>query len=89
MKKFISGVLVGVVLSTIIFVPVLLSERHYKFEFGQKNGIVAGRLEAADAIEKEFGRYEGDGPHKVVFSVKTTDVVSIETNGVKTVRVIP
>jgi hypothetical protein len=89
MKKFILGVFIGVAISAIVFVPFLFSERRDKFEFGRKNGIVAGRLEAADALEKEFGRYDGHTPYKVLFSVKTTDVVSTETNGVRTVRVIP
>ena len=89
MKKFALGVLCGIVAASLLFVPLLLSERRDKFEFGRKNGINAGRFEAADALEKEFGRYDGKTPYKVLFSVKTTDVVSTETNGVRTVRVIP
>ncbi len=89
MRKFILGVFVVVAISAIVFVPLLLTERRDKFEFGRKNGIVAGRFEAADALQKEFGPYDGHAPYKVVFSVKTTDVVSTETNGVRTVRVIP
>ncbi|HEX5219121.1 MAG TPA: hypothetical protein VFZ59_06100 [Verrucomicrobiae bacterium] len=89
MKKFTLGVLVGIAISAFTFVPFLLRERREKFQFGRTNGIVAGRFEAADALEKEFGRYDGHAPYKVLFSVKTTDVVSMETNGVKTVRVIP
>ena len=89
MKKFISGVFVGVAISTVIFVPLLLSERRDKFEFGRNAGIVAGRFEATDALFKEFGLYDGHTPYKVLFSVKTTDVISTETNGIRTVRVIP
>ena len=89
MKKFGLGVFCGIVGASLLFVPVLLRERRDKFEFGRKNGMVAGRLDAAHALEKEFGRYDGHMPYKVLFSVKTTDVVSTETNGVRTVRVIP
>ena len=89
MPKFMLGVIVGIALGATVFWPLLLSERHNKFEFGRTNGIVAGRFEAADALEKEFGRYDGRSPYKVLFSVKSTDVISIETNGIKTVRVIP
>lgn len=89
MRKFFLGVFVGIAISAIILVPLLRSERRNKFDFGRKNGIVAGRFEAADALEKEFGRYDGHAPYKVLFSVKTTDVISTETNGVKTVRIIP
>jgi hypothetical protein len=89
MKKFTFGGFVGIAISVIVFVPLRLSERRNKFEFGRNNGIVAGRFEAADALEKEFGLYDGHTPYKVLFSVKTTSVVSMETNGVRTVRVIP
>jgi hypothetical protein len=89
MKKFALGVLVGMAISAVIFVPLLRGERKDKFEFGRTNGIIAGRFEAAEVLEKEFGRYDGHAPYKVLFSVKTTDVVSTETNGVKIVRVIP
>ena len=86
MRKFLLGVSVGIAVSAIGFVPLLFSERRDKFSFGLKNGVVAGRFEAAYALEKEFGRYDGHAPYRVLFSAKTTDVVSTETNGVKTVR---
>jgi hypothetical protein len=89
MKKFSIGIIAGIAMSAAIFVPLLRSERHDKFEFGRKNGINAGLFQAADAIQKELGCYDGHSPYKVLFSVKTTDVVSTETNGVKTIRVIP
>jgi hypothetical protein len=89
MRKFFLGMFVGIAISAAVFVPLLLSERRDKFDFGRKNGIVAGRFEAADALEKEFGRYDCHAPYKVLFSVKTTEVVATETNGVRTIRVIP
>ena len=89
MKKFTLGVFFGLAISAILFVPLLLKDGRDKFQFGLSNGKVAGRQEAADILEKEFGRYDGQVPYKVLFSVKTTDVVSTETNGVRTVRVIP
>ena len=89
MRKFLLGVLVGLVSSAICIPGLLISEGRSKFLFGRTNGIVAGRFEAADALEKEFGRHDGKTPYKVLFSVKTTDAVSTVTNGVKTVRVIP
>jgi len=64
-------------------------DRHDSFESGHKSGIVAGHFEVADALQKEFGLYDGHSPYKVLFSEKTTDVISIETNGIKKVRVIP
>ena len=89
MRKFLLGVFVGTVVSAIAFVPLFLSERRDKFDYGRKHGMVAGRFEAADALGKEFGYYDRHSPYKVLFSVKSSDVISIETNGVKTVRIIP
>jgi len=89
MKNFLIGLVVGIAVSMAIFIPLLRSERKDKFEFGRKNGINAGLFQAADSIQKELGCYDGHGPFKVLFSVKTTDVVCTETNGIKTIRVIP
>jgi hypothetical protein len=89
MRKFLLGVFVGVVVSAVAFVPLFLSERRDKFNYGRENGMVAGRFRALDALGNEFGWYDRHSPYKVVFSVKGGDVISVETNGVKTVRVIP
>ena len=90
MLKYFSIFLVGFVCASLLFLFVILPKQaHDKFEFGRTNGIRAGHFEAADALQKEFGLYDGHSPYKVLFSEKTTDVISIETNGVKTVRVIP
>ena len=89
MKRFAIGLMTGFLLATCIFLPVWKRERNVSWQSGKSSGSIDGRRLAADAIEKEFGRVDSETPYKVLFSVKTTDVVSIETNGVKTVRVIP
>jgi hypothetical protein len=88
--KYLATFFVGFICASALFIFVILpKEAHDKFEFGRTNGIVAGHFEAADALQREFGLYDGHSPYRVLFSEKTTDVISIETNGVKTVRVIP
>jgi hypothetical protein len=89
MKKFALGFSAGLAACAVVLVPLLLSERGNKFENGKYHGNIAGRFDAADALGKEFGQYDGHSPYKVLFSVKTTDVISVETNGIKTVRIIP
>ena len=89
MKKIITGMSLGAVLATALFVPILIHERRAKFEFGSNYGKILGLTEAADCLGKEFGRYDGESAYRCLFSVKTTDVISLVTNGVKTVRVIP
>ena len=42
-----------------------------------------------DLPKKKFGVHEGKGEYKRLISVKTTDVISIETNGVRAVGVVP
>ena len=89
MKKFALGFFVGIAFTAFAFALIFRREIRDKYEFGRNNGITAARIEAAQALEKEFGQYDGRSPYKVLLSVKTTDVISIETNGVKTVRIIP
>ncbi|MEI6427947.1 MAG: hypothetical protein WCO45_06085 [Pseudanabaena sp. ELA607] len=89
MKKFTLGFIVGVAVAALVLVPLLLTESRNKYEFGRNNGIISARVEVADALGKEFGQYDGHSPYKVLFSIKTTDVISVETNGIKTVRIIP
>ena len=89
MRKIIIGMVLGAAIAAGLLIPILIHERHAKFEFGRKNGRIDSLFDAADALDKEFGRYDGNAEYKRLFHVKTTDVISIETNGVKTVRIIP
>jgi hypothetical protein len=89
MKKFAAGFVMGGAVCAVVLVPVLLAERASKFNFGRHHGQIDGRREAAEALGREFGQYDGRSPYKVLFSVKTIEVISVETNGIKTVRIIP
>lgn len=83
---FLGGFICAFLLFTLFISP---SESRAQYIYGHDVGIVAGRLEAVDAIQKEFGIYDGHTPYKFLFGAHTSDVISIETNGIKTVRVIP
>jgi hypothetical protein len=83
---FFGGFICAVLL---VWFLVLPKEDQAQFDYGFTNGVIRGHLEAVDAIQKEFGTYDDHLPYKTLFSAYTSDVVSIETNGVKTVRVIP
>jgi hypothetical protein len=89
MKSFVIGLMAGVVLASVIFIPVLRWQRQLSWRLGVTAGTIQGKRFAADALGKEFGQTDGTALSKNIFSVKHTDVVSIETNGIKTVRVIP
>ena len=89
MKKFAAGLLLGLLIATAIFLPFLHWQKQISWELGVTTGTIQGKRSAAEALGQEFGQIERATPSKNVFSVKHTDVVSIETNGIKTVRVIP
>jgi len=83
---FFGGFICACILFIFLFLPM---EDRAQFNYGYTNGLVGGRLEGVDEIQKEFGTYDGHSSYKVLFSVHTSDVIAIETNGIKTVRVIP
>jgi hypothetical protein len=89
MKKNIVPFLVGVAISVLILLPLLRYERQLSWELGRKSGIIQGHFDVADVLQKEFGVFDGKDSYKELFSVKSTSIVSVETNGVKTVRVAP
>ena len=87
MKLFASGFLMGVMCSTV----VLLGRAEEKYKHGIDQGRIAGLGFAARKLLKEFGEYDKprDGQYTALFSIKTMEVVAIQVDGVKTVRVIP
>ena len=88
--KYIGIFLGGFICASLLFVFLILPrEDQDQFDYGFTNGVIRGHLEAVEAIQIEFGACDSHMPYKVLFSASTSDVVSIETNGVKTVRVIP
>ena len=89
MRNFTFGFIIGGAVCSAIFVPLLLSERVSKFEYGRNHGQIDWKQEAAEVLRKEFGEHNGELPYTVLFSVKATSVISVETNGIRTVRVIP
>jgi hypothetical protein len=76
--KYIGTFFGGFVCAFLLFC-LTISPKDYSYGYrdGREYGIVVGQREAAIAI------------HKFLFEADTSDVISIETNGVKTIRVIP
>ena len=89
MKKYVIGFISGIIVSGLIFIPILKMEQQAKFESGTYQGQINGLVHSVEEIEKEFGTIDSQEKYKRLYSVKTSDVVSVEINGVKTVRVIP
>jgi len=88
--KYIGTFLGGFICASLLFIFLILpGEDRGQFDYGFTNGVVQGHLDAVDAIQKEFGTCDSHMPLKGLFGAYTSEVVSIETNGVKTVRVMP
>lgn len=88
--KYIGTFLGGFICASVLFIFLILpEENHGQFDYGFTNGVIQGHLEAVDAIQKEFGVCDSHSPGKYLFGAYTSEVVSVETNGIKTVRVIP
>ena len=87
MKKFIVGVLVGVAISAILFVPLLISERHDKFEYGRFHGGISARLDVVrrlpQAVGSDLDRSECTNKF---LEVKDATIWVVERHGVKTLR---
>ena len=92
MKRFLFGFTAGALLTAVVGAQLLLRERKAKLEYGLYHGRLNGLFDAADALQKEFGTIsDRDAPvgFKSLWSIKTTDVICFETNGIKTIRIIP
>jgi hypothetical protein len=89
MKKYIIGFISGVVISAMIFIPIFKSKQQEKYELGVNSGKISGLTYSVKEIAKEFGIMDSSAKYKRLYSIKTSDVVSVEINGVKTIRVIP
>jgi hypothetical protein len=83
---FLGGFICAILLVWFLILP---KEDQSQFDYGFQNGVLQGRMDAVDAVQKEFGFYDGHSPYKFLFEIHTSDLISIETNGVKTIRVIP
>jgi len=82
---FLAGFICAAILSWLVILP---KETKVQFDHGFTNGVVQGHFDAIDAIQKEFGICESNIPSKHIFGTYS-EAVSIETNGIKTIRVKP
>jgi hypothetical protein len=89
MKQIIIGIVLGILGASAIYIPFAYSYSQKKYNLGITSGKIVGLTIAARAIEEEFGIFKGKSKYNVLFSVKTTDVISINEDGCKKIKVIP
>ena len=89
MNKISIGMFFGIFLASLIYIPIIYLQMDEKYKLGIANGKSQGLIIAANAIEKEFGKYDGKSKYIRLFYVKTKDVIVTSENGNKTIKVIP
>lgn len=89
--SFIIGLIVGVVIIAAVgrylIYPAVAREKE---EFGRNQGYATGQIDIARKIPATLGSdFSKDEKHSVFYQIKDVDVVVVERNGVKTLRVNP
>jgi len=79
---------IGIFLGSLVCFSILKFEQKNKYEFGKAQGFIAGLQKAADIIDKNFPIVKAETDMTILFSVKTTDVVSYLEDGQKKIGVL-
>jgi hypothetical protein len=90
MKKLLLSAVLGFALACAVFYVAVLPEvRSSWLAVGENNGSIAARYEIATHLKREFGTTEvhSCSNPRELFGVKTTSVVIVDCNGVKSIRV--
>ena len=89
MLKLFIAFLIGLVLGGLLVGAGAYAALNDKEECGRHLGSVAAHSEIVGILEREFGNADSVDQGTCLFSHKTSAVISIVENGVKTVRVVP
>ena len=89
MRRFVLGLVAGSIVSGLLVAVLARWRLAGEFEHGRRLGELDGRPVAIEALRQEFGDVPSDTGGKRLFSLKTSDVVAVVVDGVKTVRVVP
>lgn len=87
MKKTIAAFLLGVLITLTGYIPFYMHVREKWYDLGRNAGQIDGRSTALEALNKEFGPYDGKSDYRTLFSVKATSVVVIEKEGKKEIQI--
>ncbi len=88
MYKHIISALVGIVLTSLVFVFFILpTVRTNSHAVGYNDGLIFARTEIAKKITTALGSdFNRSETHERLFDVKSASVVVVQRNGVKTLR---
>jgi hypothetical protein len=86
MISFASGCAVASAIFYFLIVPEI---RDSYRAVGFNDGTISAKLDVAQKVKGVLGRdFSTQEPHQPLFEVKSTAVVVVERNGVKTIRVV-
>lgn len=87
MKNVIIGVIIGVIISTIAFVPILDSQRKEKMELGRGFGFTDGAMAVIEFLDRNFTeKKKSDETVIENFSCKDRSVFIIESESSRTIK---
>jgi hypothetical protein len=70
MKKTITGVVIGFVLASIIFIPLFLIERKEKEKFGRHQGQITGSFKVYEFLNQHFSSAEYPDEYIDIYGIK-------------------
>ena len=86
MKKIITGVVIGFLLASIVFIPLFLIERKEKEKFGRYQGQITGSFNIYDFLNQYFSSKTNPDEYIDVTVIKDCAIYVVETNGIKTIE---
>lgn len=88
MRNLVIGFASGCAVAAGIFYFLLVPEIRDSYRaVGYNDGTISAKLDVAQKVKGIFGSdLSTNEPHQQLFVVKTTSVVVVERNGVKTIR---
>jgi hypothetical protein len=86
LASFVLGAVVAAVIAWLFVIPQIRESYH---GVGYNDGRVSAQSEIADQIDKAFGNdLLPTEPREVLYNVKSSSVVVVDRNGVKTLRTV-
>jgi len=86
MKKIIIGVVIGFLLASTVFIPLLLIERKEKEKFGRHQGQITGSFRVYEFLNKHFSSAEYPEEYIDIYGIKDCMIYVVEKDGIKTIE---
>lgn len=88
-KRTILAFVGGCLLASAILIPVAYFLQLAKYEYGRDQGVADALEYSIKELSQEFGGINPEQSFETLYSYKSNQVVIVDVDGVKTVRVGP